>query len=59
MGLINYVRETRGELKHVTWPSRQQAVLYTVMVIVVSLFVAAFLGLFDFLFQKVIQYFIA
>ena len=59
MGLFNYIKETQGELKHVSWPTRQQAIFYTVMVIVVSLAVSAFLGLFDYLFRIIIQYFIA
>ena len=29
MGIINYVKETRGELKHVSWPTRKQAVTYS------------------------------
>ncbi|MDO8510172.1 MAG: preprotein translocase subunit SecE [bacterium] len=51
MGVVNYVKETKGELKHVSWPTRRQAIGYTVLVIAVSLVTAFYLGLFDFLFS--------
>ena len=44
----NYIRDTRIELKHVTWPTQKQAFVYTVLVIGVSALVAVFLGLVDF-----------
>lgn len=55
MGLGEYLKETRVEMKHVSWPSRSQAINYTVIVILVSLFVAAYLGLFDSLFSYLLQ----
>jgi preprotein translocase subunit SecE len=58
MGLINYVKETRGELKHVSWPSRRQAMMYTLLVIVVSLILSLFLGAFDGIFTYLIDRFI-
>ena len=47
--LINYIKDTRGELKHVSWTTKKQSVWFTVIVIVVSLLTAAFLGFFDFI----------
>lgn len=47
MGFIDYLKETRAELKHVSWPTRKQAVGFTAMVIVLSFLTAALLGLFD------------
>jgi preprotein translocase subunit SecE len=58
MGLANYIKETRAELKHVSWPTRSQAIVYTVVVILISLGLAFYLGLFDFMFTKVIQFII-
>ncbi|OHA19433.1 MAG: preprotein translocase subunit SecE [Candidatus Taylorbacteria bacterium RIFCSPHIGHO2_01_FULL_45_63] len=55
MTVSEYIKETRGELKHVSWPTRKQAMTYTVIVIIVSLLTAAFLGFFDFLFSLGIQ----
>ena len=50
MGLTDYIKETRVEMKHVTWPSRKQAIAFTVVVIVISIGVALYLGFFDYLF---------
>jgi len=50
--LLTYLRETRGELKHVSWPTQRQTVLYTTLVIVISVITSLYLGLFDFLFQE-------
>ena len=47
-----YLKDTRGELKHVIWPSRKQTLFFTLIVIVLSIAVAYFLGLFDFLFSR-------
>lgn len=50
MGLGDYIAETKVEMKHVTWPTRKQAIAFTAIVIVLSVVVALFLGLFDFIF---------
>lgn len=55
---IEYVKASRGELKQVNWPNRQETVRYTLLIIVVSLFVAGFLGLLDYIFQTLINKFI-
>ncbi len=58
MGLINYLRETRAELRHVTWPTREQAINYTIIVLVISVGTGIFLGLLDYLFAQGLQHFI-
>ena len=50
MGIVDYIKETQGELNHVAWPTRLQTIVYTVIVILLSLFVAAYLGFFDYVF---------
>jgi len=61
MSFITYLKDTKGELKHVNWPTRRQATIFTIVVIVLSIAVSLYLGLFDFLFstllQEVIMYF--
>lgn len=47
--LIRYLRESKEEMKKVTWPSKQEITRYTVLVIVLSLIVAAFFGGLDWL----------
>lgn len=55
---INYLKDTRGELVHVSWPTRRQALVFTGVVIVISILTAVFLGFFDYLFSLVLQKFI-
>ena len=56
---IQYVKETRTEMKHVSWPTRRQAVFYTIAVIAISLLVAAYLGGLDWVFGQLLEMFIA
>lgn len=42
-------------MRHVSWPSRRTAIVYTVVVIIVSLATAVYLGLWDYLFSAVLQ----
>ena len=55
---INYLKDTRSELKHVSWPTQHQATVYTILVIIISILVALFTGAFDFLFTRGIDWFI-
>ncbi|MBP9715120.1 MAG: preprotein translocase subunit SecE [Candidatus Pacebacteria bacterium] len=50
--ITEYLKETKTELKHVIWPSRQQTMFFTIIVIVLSIVTAYFLGLFDFIFSR-------
>lgn len=55
--VTRYFREVRLELKKVTWPSRQEAVSSTVVVLVTVLFFTAYIGLLDTLFVYLIKLF--
>lgn len=44
-----------AEMKHVTWPTRRQTVIYAILVIVVSFAVSAYLGLLDSIFATGIR----
>lgn len=55
MGIAEYVKETKMELKHVSWPTRKQAIAYTLVVVVISVFVAFYLGLFDYIFATLLS----
>lgn len=50
--VVRYLKETRAELRRVTWPSREEAVNLTVIVVAVTMAMAAFLGVVDYLFSK-------
>lgn len=58
MKIIDYIKDTRGELKHVSWPTRRQTVVFTAIVIFISLATAIFLGFFDFLFTEILEKFV-
>jgi preprotein translocase subunit SecE len=53
--LSNYLSDTVAEMKQVTWPTQKQALMYTFLVIVISLLVSLFLGAFDYGFGHMIE----
>lgn len=46
--LLNYFRDSRNEMRRVSWPSRRETTKHTLQVIGVSLGVAVFLGIIDY-----------
>lgn len=56
--ITTFLKESRIELKKVTWPTRQDTIRYTVTVIVISVAVAFFLGGLDFIFQWILNNFV-
>jgi len=57
--LTQFLKEVRQELKKVSWPSRQETIKYTLIVVGVSVAVAIFLGGLDFLFVWALNKFIS
>jgi len=53
--LFTYLRESKNEMAKVIWPSREETKNYTLMVVGVSLFVAAFMGILDYIFTKIVE----
>jgi preprotein translocase subunit SecE len=49
--LADYIKETKAEMSHVSWPSRKQAITFTVLVILFSFGIAFYIGLFDYVFS--------
>lgn len=52
---FTFLKEVKTEMKKVNWPNREETLQYTILVIVVTASVAAFLGLSDFLFSTILQ----
>jgi preprotein translocase subunit SecE len=50
-----YMRETGGELRKVSWPSRQEATNLTLIVLAVMAFMGIFLGLTDVIFSRLLN----
>jgi preprotein translocase subunit SecE len=55
MSLGSYIKETREEMKHVSWPTRKQVIVYTSVVILLSAILAIYLGVLDYVLQIVIS----
>lgn len=59
MSFINYLKETKTEMKHVSWPTQRQAIVFTAFVIAFSLIISLVLGLADFAFTRGLNWFIS
>ncbi len=53
--LTTYFKESVIELKKVTWPTKKETYNYTLLVIGISIGIALFLGLLDYLFTQGFQ----
>ncbi len=49
---MKFLKEVKAEFMKVTWPSRETALMYTALVISISVFVAYYMFIFDYLFLK-------
>jgi preprotein translocase subunit SecE len=56
---LDFLREVRVELSKVVWPTRQQTIQLTIVVILVTLFVGFFLGLIDLGLTKILNILLA
>lgn len=53
--LVTYLKNVRGELAHVVWPNRRQAIIHTILIILISVAVALLLTGFDYVFTGVLD----
>lgn len=53
--LSKYLTDTANEMKHVRWPTRQQAIVYSVIVIAISTFTALYTAGFDYVFSNILN----
>jgi preprotein translocase SecE subunit len=53
--LLTYLKNVRGELTHVVWPDRKQAILHTGLIILVSAAVALYISGLDYVFAGVVN----
>ena len=53
--LFSFLLEAKVELSRVNWPTRKQIIRYTILVIIISLAVALFLGSLDFIFSTLVE----
>ncbi|HZX36440.1 MAG TPA: preprotein translocase subunit SecE [Thermodesulfobacteriota bacterium] len=51
-----FLKEARGEIKRITWPTREQAMSVTWVVIAMSVAFSVFFGLADFALSSLMKY---
>ncbi|HAV11181.1 MAG TPA: preprotein translocase subunit SecE [Candidatus Moranbacteria bacterium] len=56
--ILTFIKEAKAELTKVNWPTKKQTLNYTMLVVAVSLVVAAFLGGLDYLFGMILREFL-
>ena len=52
--MLDFFKKVKGEMTHTTWPTRNQTIAYTAIVIAISIAVAYYLGLFDYIFSQIL-----
>lgn len=53
--VVTFVRESKDELKKVTWPERDEVTSFTVVVIIAVVIVSLFLWIIDTFLMKIVQ----
>jgi len=53
--LVKYIKNSFSEGKKISWPTKKEAKDYTIVVCIISIFIASFLGASDFVISKLIQ----
>ncbi|MGB2761938.1 MAG: preprotein translocase subunit SecE [Minisyncoccales bacterium] len=53
--IITFLKEAKLELKKVNWPTRQETLKYTLIVVCISIAVAIFLGGLDVVFNRLLE----
>ena len=53
--LVQYIRDSKNEVKKVTWPTKKEIKQHTVLVIIISISMALFLGVVDLFLTKIIE----
>ena len=56
--ITNFLKEVKVELAKVSWPTRKEIVIYTAVVIGLSLFFAVILGVLDVIYEFLINKFL-
>lgn len=51
MKLVTYIKDSISELKKISWPTKRQAIMYTIIVVAMSVGTAIVLGVLDYIFN--------
>ena len=52
--LVQYIKDSKNEIKKVTWPNKKEVKQHTMLVIGISLATAAFLGIVDYILTQIV-----
>lgn len=55
-GIVRYIRESVSEMRKVVWPTQQETIRLTGVVIGISVVIGLLLGAADFIFTTLIQF---
>lgn len=55
---LNYIKESKSEFEKVVWPTRTETVRLTLLVVVVSIIVGAYIAGMDALFTAIVEKFL-
>ncbi len=47
--LFAYLKESKAEFNKVTWPTRKETINYSILVVIISILIAIFIGLADYI----------
>jgi len=56
--IVTFYREVVAEMAKVSWPSREELKVSTIVVMLVTLIFAAFIGAFDWVLSQLVQLFL-
>ena len=54
-GIVRFAQESWSELRKVTWPTQEQVIRLTVLVILISVLISAYIFLFDNVFHLIVD----
>ena len=54
--IFRYFKETRAEVRKVSWPTRQEALRLTLVVLAVTISMAIILGILDYVFSQLMGF---
>ena len=57
--ILQYIRETRAELRKVVWPTREEATNLTIIVVATIVAMSAFFGVIDYLLTALFRFLLA
>ncbi|MBC7766440.1 preprotein translocase subunit SecE [Arenimonas sp.] len=55
MSIVSYIKDVASETRNIKWPTRKQVISYTLIVIILSLLLAAYIGALDAAFAKLLS----